>query len=135
VIPAPHDCRACAACCFSDSPYYVRVTGADWTRLGAAADELAHFIGHRAYLRMRDGHCAALEVRPAADGTRGYFCSIYDRRPQTCRDLERGSPQCEAEVMRKVVGRRSGQGPGESWMAAESADQTQRCGTAGRPVD
>ena len=75
----------------------MRVTGADWERLGADADRVAHFLGHRAYLRMREGRCAALETRVAADGTPEHFCTIYERRPQVCRDLARGSPQCEAE--------------------------------------
>lgn len=75
----------------------MRVSGEDWTRLGAEAERVAHFIGHRAYLRMEGGHCAALETRREPDGTPRYFCSIYERRPQVCRDLARGSPGCEAE--------------------------------------
>lgn len=75
----------------------MRVSGEDWTRLGADAERLAQFVGHRAYLRMRDGHCAALEARVTADGVREFFCTVYERRPQVCRDLARGSPECEAE--------------------------------------
>lgn len=70
-------------------------------RLGDAAERVAHFVGHRAFMRMRDGHCAALEVRIGADRTREYFCAVYERRPQTCRDLARGSPQCEGEIALK----------------------------------
>jgi uncharacterized protein len=88
-------------CCFSDSPTYVRVTGSDWSRLGAIADDFAHFVAHRAYLRMHEGHCAALVVTPTAGGARDFFCSIYERRPQICRDLARGSPECEGERMAK----------------------------------
>lgn len=96
-------CLRCGVCCFSRLDAYVRVTGDDWTRLGPEAERLAHFIGHRAYLRMTDGHCAALAIKPAADGSaaREYFCTIYERRPQTCRDLARGSPGCEAEIALK----------------------------------
>lgn len=75
----------------------MRVSGEDWTRLGDDAERVAHFIGHRAYLRMQEGRCAALETRRAPDGMPRYFCMIYERRPQVCRDLARGSPQCEAE--------------------------------------
>ena len=100
-LSVPADCRRCGACCCSGSPEYVRVTGDDWARLGPAAESLAHFIGQRAFLRMRDGHCAALALRRGDDGTTDFFCTIYDRRPQICRDLERGSPQCQAEVVRK----------------------------------
>ncbi len=43
------------------------------------------------------GHCAALV--PAADGT--FLCSVYERRPQVCRDLENASAQCEGERITK----------------------------------
>jgi Fe-S-cluster containining protein len=75
----------------------VRVSGDDWTRLGEVAERVAHFIGHRAYMKIQNGHCAALELTKDDDGQRVYFCSIYERRPQICRDLARGSPQCEGE--------------------------------------
>jgi uncharacterized protein len=79
---------------------FVRVTGADWERLGAAADRLAHFVGNRAFMRMTAGHCAALELRPARGGGTEYFCTVYEHRPQICRDLARGSPECAAERTR-----------------------------------
>jgi len=94
---APSDCLRCGVCCFSRLPTYVRVTGEDWARLGDDAGRWAHFIGHRAYLRMHDGHCAALETRPSPEGGTIYFCAAYERRPQTCRDLQRGSPECAGE--------------------------------------
>ena len=94
----PADCLRCGACCFSPAAAFVRVTGDDWSRLGEAADGVAHFLGHRAFMRMRDGHCAALDVRSAADGAPEFFCTIYDRRPQICRDLARGSPECAGEI-------------------------------------
>lgn len=76
---------------------YVRVTGDDHERLGADAAALTHFIGNRCYMRMhKDGHCGALRV---GDGR--FVCSVYGNRPQVCRDLERGSPVCEAEIERK----------------------------------
>ena len=73
----------------------MRVTGADWTRLGEAAERVAHFIGrgNEAYMKMSAGHCIALEIRPGPE----YFCTLYDRRPQICRDLARGSPECAGE--------------------------------------
>lgn len=88
------ECLACGACCFSQLERYVRVSGADYERLGGLAEELVSFDGHRAYLRMVDGHCAALVV----DASSGQFvCSAYEARPQTCRDLARGSAECRAE--------------------------------------
>ena len=97
----PTDCRRCGLCCFSESEEYVWVRGDDWSRLGEEAERLAHFIRHRAFMRMHEGHCAALDVRTMADGVKEYFCTIYERRPQICRDLARGSPECEAEIETK----------------------------------
>jgi Fe-S-cluster containining protein len=95
-------CLRCGVCCFSRLDTYVRVTGDDWRRLGPDAERHAHFIGHRAYLRMIDGHCAALVVRrDPATGERWFVCSLYERRPKACRDLARGSPECEAELALK----------------------------------
>jgi hypothetical protein len=95
-------CLSCGVCCFSRLETFVRVSGADWARLGDAAERVAHFIGNRAYLKMHDGHCAALEIRTGAGGSREYFCTVYDRRPQICHDLDRGSPQCEGELALKA---------------------------------
>lgn len=91
------DCRHCGACCFSPAQRYVRVTGSDWSRLGSDAEVLAHFIGNQAYMQMKDQHCAALSLRSNSDGSPDFFCTIYDRRPQICRDLEVESPACEGE--------------------------------------
>lgn len=101
------NCLSCGVCCFSRLEKYVRVSGDDWSRLGDKAERVAHFVGNRAYLKIRDGHCAALEARTHRDGQRTYFCTVYDRRPQICRDLERGSPECEGE--RALKADRTGQ--------------------------
>lgn len=103
LLPTPVDGLACGACCFSQLPTYVQVTGEDLQRLGDRAEDLAHFIGHRAYLRMTDGHGAALAIRRRADGGPEYFCTVYDRRPQICRDLDRGSPSCAGEISAKLA--------------------------------
>jgi Fe-S-cluster containining protein len=94
----PPDCQRCGVCCFSKLETYVRVTGDDWSRLGGDAERVAHFIGYRAYMRMEQGHCAALAVREDGEGRREFFCTVYALRPQTCRDLERGSPECAGEI-------------------------------------
>jgi len=83
---------------------FVRVTGSDWSRLGDRAEDLAHFIGNRAFMRMHEGHCTALKVQCSADGMADYFCTIYEQRPQTCRDFDRGSPQCAGERATKGTG-------------------------------
>lgn len=93
----------------------MRVTGDDWARLGEDAERVAQFAGrgNEAYMRMTDGHCAALVVRPVAAGAgKGagmateLFCTIYERRPQICRDLARGSPECAGERAIKAEGGR-----------------------------
>jgi Fe-S-cluster containining protein len=78
----------------------VPVTGADHARLATQrdADDLTHFDGNRCYMNMRDGHCAALTLDLA---TQQLVCSVYETRPSTCRDLERGSPACRAEFHEK----------------------------------
>lgn len=86
------ECLACGACCFSDLPTYVRVTGDDYARLGEDAERLTTFIGHRCYMRLTSGHCAAL-----APSAAGFPCTVYATRPSTCRVLDRGGPACDAE--------------------------------------
>jgi Fe-S-cluster containining protein len=88
------ECLACGACCFSTLPHYVRVTGDDHARLGDAAARLVVWDGNRAYLRLEDGHCAALRIDADAGQ---FFCTIYESRPTICRELGRGSPECGGE--------------------------------------
>jgi len=97
-MPPVPECLACGVCCFSRLETYVRVTGDDHERLGDRAAELVWFDGNRAYMRMVDGHCAALRV------DKGYgelVCSTYETRPQTCRDLARGAGACLGEIATK----------------------------------
>jgi hypothetical protein len=72
----------------------VRVLGDDYSRLGELAESLVRFDGNRAYMRLLDGHCAALEVDV---GSGQFVCTAYAMRPQVCRDLERGESACRAE--------------------------------------
>ena len=108
-----NDCLRCGVCCHSNLDTYVRVSGDDWARLGVEAERVAHFIGNRAYMRMKAGAaggadgagcCAALDVRETAEGAGGreFFCTVYERRPQVCRDLARGSPECAGELAAKA---------------------------------
>jgi uncharacterized protein len=86
-------CVACGACCFFDDPRYILVFEEDETRLGGQADLLTHWVGSRRFMRIEDGHCAALRVE--AHGA--YVCSVYENRPRLCREFERGSLQCTRE--------------------------------------
>ena len=95
------DCTRCGACCFSESPRHARVTGDDYDRLGDDAPRLVSFLGNQAFMRLEHdgaeppvGRCAALVVVPE---TGEFLCSVYERRPDVCRSLERGSPACSGE--------------------------------------
>ena len=92
------ECLDCGTCCFSQLPEYARVFGSDHERLGEHADALTHFIGNQCYMRLVDGHCAALKIDP---DTRRYACSVYALRPDVCHQLERGSRSCRAEIHEK----------------------------------
>ena len=93
----PADCQDCGVCCFSGLQTFVRVTGDDYERLRERAEDLVHFVGNRAYLRMGDCCCAALAVD---EGGR-FRCTIYDVRPDVCRALAQGSPECAGEIAAK----------------------------------
>jgi Fe-S-cluster containining protein len=94
------DCQTCGACCFSESERHARVTGDDYERLGDDAEALVVFVANRAFMRIVGSpgarRCIALEAK---DGR--FSCRVYGKRPQVCRDLERGSPACEGEILIK----------------------------------
>jgi Fe-S-cluster containining protein len=96
-LPTP-PCLGCGSCCFSKLDSYVRVSGQDHTRLGERVAELTLFIGNRCYMRMAEGHCAALIIDV---NTSRFVCSAYENRPEVCRELERGSPACAGEIHEK----------------------------------
>ena len=77
------------------------VSGDDHQRLGPDAKQWITWQNNRAFMRMTEGHCAALKIQTNDHGTQ-FVCAIYDQRPQTCRDLARGSPQCEADWSTKT---------------------------------
>ena len=75
------------------------MTGDDLERLGIRAEELARFDGHRASMRMADGHCGALRV----NGLTGQLaCDAYATRPDVCRDLIEGEGACLGEIATKA---------------------------------
>jgi Fe-S-cluster containining protein len=88
----PGDCRECGACCFSTSDTYVAVTARDKDRLGEKAEQVTQKIGEASFLKMKEGRCAELQHRGG-----DWICGIYKIRPDACRQLERGSPDCLAE--------------------------------------
>lgn len=90
------ECQDCAACCFSETVRRVRVTEHDRRRLGPAREDLVVDDGDEAFMRIEPtpvGRCAALAV--VDDGR--FACTVYERRPETCRSFARGSVSCLME--------------------------------------
>lgn len=95
---APANCLDCGTCCFSELPEYIRVFGVDYERMDDEARALTDFIGNRCFMRIEDGHCAALVLDAQK---RQFVCSIYAMRPDVCRSLDRGSSACMGELFAK----------------------------------
>ena len=91
IDPSVPECLACGTCCFAELVQYIRVFGVDCERMDQRAQALTHFVENRVFMRMQDGHCAALVIDP---DSRRFVCSIYEMRPDCCRGLERGSGAC-----------------------------------------
>jgi Fe-S-cluster containining protein len=88
------NCQSCGACCLSGAARYIRVTGNDYDRLGERAEDLVHFIGNQAFMRMAAYRCVALEFDANCSK---FACSVYAQRPAACRELESGSSACRGE--------------------------------------
>jgi hypothetical protein len=92
----PVDCHACGACC-REAYHSVTVSVRDpvvWKQ-----PALVERHGHRFEIRREGPRCAALVDRrgepPAARlGAPLFACSIYDDRPQACRDFAAGGRHC-----------------------------------------
>lgn len=82
-IPA---CAGCGACCH----LVVELRDGDVV----PEEFVVEHGGARCLDQRGDGACIALD--PV---TR--LCSIYDRRPQTCRDFQRGTPLCLTALTRR----------------------------------
>jgi len=103
------DCKRCAACCFSEQDRYILVTGFDHSRL--TRDEqrtLVEFEGNLCWMKMKDGHCIAL-VQQGEE----WLCSIYERRPELCRDYERGGDACVVDRERFAPEKRAALPPSD----------------------
>lgn len=91
-------CTKCGVCCFSQSEDYLHVAEVDARRLGAELTQLTQRIDGRRYMKMQEGHCIALTYNARSDE---FLCSIYEKRPDVCHWLERGSGQCATERREK----------------------------------
>jgi Fe-S-cluster containining protein len=86
---AAFDCLACGACCYGPDEY-VSVTALDLNRMsGRTQGRMVVKRRDRMFLKMVQGHCAALHAR------QGHFsCRMYAERPAPCRIVEPGSREC-----------------------------------------
>jgi hypothetical protein len=92
---APVDCATCGACC-REAYHSVTVSVRDpvvWKQ-----PDLVERTGHRYEIRRDGERCAALADRRGdaarGDGDRIFTCSIYEDRPQACRDFAAGGRHC-----------------------------------------
>ncbi len=98
-VPLP-ECEACGACCTSTHAGWVRVGEDDAARLGAdLVERLTVVSGDGRHMKMTGDRCAALEVSAGS-----CTCTIYERRPTPCRELERDTRRCH-QAIRTRLGR------------------------------
>ncbi len=93
------DCQTCGACC-REAYHVVSVSMRDpvvWKQ-----PDLIVRSGHRFSILRSDDRCAALNVSGTGGPGAHHACRIYEDRPQTCRDFERGGRHCL--VARRRVG-------------------------------
>ncbi|NLE46992.1 MAG: YkgJ family cysteine cluster protein [Sandaracinaceae bacterium] len=89
------DCLECGVCCRTGRDGTILIPESDlirWRAIGredlAQAIQPGHF-GEVAFATREDGSCVHLGT-PESENA----CSIYEIRGTTCREFERGSPQC-----------------------------------------
>lgn len=89
------DCLQCGACCRTGADGRILIPEEDllrWRRAGrhdiADAVQPGHF-GLVAFATTDAGACVHLGTSASP-----HACQIYEDRGTTCRDFERGSPQC-----------------------------------------
>ncbi len=89
------DCLTCGACCRTGHDGRILIPEEDllrWRQAGrediAQAIQPGHF-GQAAFATHPDGSCVHLSTPHSP-----HACQIYDIRGTTCRDFQKGSPQC-----------------------------------------
>ena len=89
------DCLSCGACCRTGTDGRLLIPPEDlvrWRQIGrhdlAEAIQPGHF-GMAAFATDDEGACVHLGTDASANA-----CGIYEIRGTTCRDFEKGSPQC-----------------------------------------
>lgn len=96
------DCQACGACCHGRGHPFVLVWRDDLARMTEADRALVEpRLGGGGYMRSVPVELAGRTYRRCvALGQEGgrWSCTIYERRPQACRDYARDSLSCEVDV-------------------------------------
>ena len=94
-MPEDLDCLTCGACCRTGTDGRILVPPEDlvrWRETGrddiAGAVQPGHF-GMVGFATRKDGSCVHLGTPESANA-----CQIYEIRGTTCREFEKGSPQC-----------------------------------------
>jgi Fe-S-cluster containining protein len=89
------DCLTCGACCRTGTDGRILIPPEDLTRWRAIGrDDVAEAVrpghfGMVAFATHEDGACVHLGTHENPNA-----CGIYEIRGTTCRDFEKGSPQC-----------------------------------------
>jgi Fe-S-cluster containining protein len=102
---ADYDCRRCGACCLSAAaePDYVELTAEEATSLRARALPVISDSTGKVRLGAEpfDGPGGA-SACVGFEGAPGFpcACTIYEHRPQKCREFEMGSAACRAARLR-----------------------------------
>jgi len=121
----PPECLDCGACCHADY-VHVWVSGSDHARLTPEERKrLTFFEGTTCFMRMTDGHCAALELVDAQ-----WKCSVYERRPFLCREFARGGSACRHESETKGVATRAALAAARRLLPVAPAPSKPRAGEA-----
>lgn len=94
------DCQSCGACCIHGGEVTVELDDLDRPeevprdltrsvrgKMGFASDD---YLFQRIMARSRSGSCVALR----GEVGKSCGCSIYDRRPNVCREYEPGGRDC-----------------------------------------
>ena len=88
--PTDNPCLSCGACCMT---YRVSFYWADADARGlppSLTEQLDHFHACMAGTNTARPRCAAVRGEPGGPVT----CSVYDQRPQACREVRIGDDKC-----------------------------------------
>jgi len=84
------DCLTCGACC--REAYHAIEVGSKERRIVKSLAELVERIDGHHRLKRDGNRCVALMGGRVPDES--FTCSIYEARPKTCRDFQKGSENC-----------------------------------------